>query len=247
MKNIHLSFSLLLIIILMSCSSKEFVKNPVDVLVRDLPSDAVFSIVLYDMGVEGTFAKTYKHQYQIVTEKNENISDTKTDWIEVGKDFFYLHENNMGMEIISRNADGKLNKTASPAGYSNYVGNEKYGKWSDRGGSSFWEFYGKYAMLSSMFHMISYPANRTHWNDYHSNYYGRKSYYGPSSNGKSYYGTYSDNNTKSRSNSKYTNSSNFRNKVQSKVSRSSSTSKTSRSSSRYSSSRSRSRGGGSGK
>ena len=76
MKNIHLSFSLLLIIILMSCSSKEFVKNPVDVLVRDLPSDAVFSIVLYDMGVEGTFAKTYKHQYQIVTEKNENISDT---------------------------------------------------------------------------------------------------------------------------------------------------------------------------
>ena len=242
-----MAVSLFILIIFSACGSKEFVKNPVDILVRDLGNDAVFSVVLYDMEVEGTFIKSYKHQYQIITEKNDNISETKTDWFEVSKDFFRLHENDMGMEIVSRNSEGKLNKSVSPAGYSNYVGNERYGQWVDRGGSSFWEFYGKYAMLSSVFHMFSYPANRSYWNNYHSNYYGRQPYYGPSSNGKSYYGTYSDYNTKSRSNSNYTNSSSFKNKVRNKVSKSSSTSKISRSSSRYSNSSSRSRGGGSGK
>ncbi|MCF8372488.1 MAG: hypothetical protein K9H64_12740 [Bacteroidales bacterium] len=243
---------LALMLFMVSCGGKEFVKNPVDTLIRDMNSESVFSIILYDMEVEGNFSKTYKHQYQIITEKDSIPQEKLTDWYPVSKDFFTYHENNMGMEIASKGRDGKVDKTVSPAGYSNYVGNPQYGNWVQRDGGSFWEFYGKYAMLSSVFHMMTYPARMSYYNDYRSNYYGRgRSYYGPTTGGRSTYGTYSDYNTKTKPNSRFTRSSSFKNKVNSRVQRSTSSSsktsssKTSRSSNRYSgSSRSRSFGGG---
>ena len=243
---------LALMLFMVSCGGKEFVKSPVDTLIKDMNSEPVFSIILYDMEVEGNFSKSYKHQYQIITEKDSIPQDKLTDWYPVGKDFFTYHENNMGMEIASKGRDGKVNKGASPAGYSNYVGNAQYGQWKQRDGGSFWEFYGKYAMLSSVFHMMAYPARMSHYNDYRGNYYGRgRSYYGPTAGGRSTYGTYSDYNSKTKPNSRYTRSSTFKNKVNSRVQRSTSSTKktsssrTSRSSNRYSgSSRSRSFGGG---
>ncbi len=232
-----------IMLFVVGCGGKEFVKKPVDTLIKNMNSEPKFSIILYDMEVEGSFSKTYKHQYQIITEKNSIPQEKLTKWYSVGKDFFNYHENNMGMEIAAKGSDGKVTKTVSPAGYNNYVGNAQYGQWRQGSGGSFWEFYGKYAMLSSVLHMVS-PMRYSHWNDYNSNYRGfGRSYYGPSTNGRSYYGTYSDNNSKSRSKSKFNRSSTFKNKVNSRVQRS--TSKTTRSSSRYSgSSRSRSFGGG---
>ncbi len=240
------------VLFLISCGGgKEFVKSPVDTLIRDMNSEPMFSIILYDMEVEGNFSKTYKHQYQVITEKDSVPQERLTDWYPVSKDFFTYHENNMGMEVASKGRDGKVSKGISPAGYSNYVGNPQYGQWKQRDGGSFWEFYGKYAMLSSMFHMFTYPARMSYWNDYRSNYHGYgRPYYGPSSGGRSYYGTYSDYNRKTKPNSRYTRSSTFKNKVNNRVQRSTSnksktSTRTSRSSSRYSgSSRSRSFGGG---
>lgn len=249
-------YLLFLLVILSSCGggSPEFTKNPVDVLIRDMNTEKTFSIILYDMDVEGNFSKTYKHQYQIITEKDSVPQAELTDWFPVSRDFFLFHENDMGMEIAAKNSDGKVSKTASPPGYSNYIGNEKYGKWVERDGSSFWEFYGKYAMLSSVFHLFTYPARYSYWNDYRSHYYGRgRPYYGSTTSGKNYYGTYSDYNTKTGNNKRFTKTSAFKSKVNSRVQRSSSklksssSSKRSHSSSRYSSS-SRSRSfGGSGK
>jgi hypothetical protein len=253
MKHMKLLGLLGAVLFLVSCGGgKEFTKSPVDILIRDMSSEPIFSIILYDMDVEGNFSKTYKHQYQIITEKDSIPQERLTDWYTVSKDFFTYHENNMGMEIASKGRDGKVSKGASPAGYSNYVGNPQYGQWKQRDGGSFWEFYGKYAMLSSMFHMFSYPARYSYWNDYRSNYYGRgRSYYGPTTGGRSMYGTYSNYNQKTRPNSRYTRTSAFKNKVNSRVQRSSSSTsktrstRTSRSSNRYSgSSRSRSFGGG---
>lgn len=253
MKKYFLFFAMLLL--LGGCTSeKKFVKNPVDIMIRDMNAEKIFSIILYDMEVEGNFSKTYRHQYQVITEKNGIPNDKLTNWQEVGKDFFLFHENNMGMEVASKDTTGKVSKGVSPAGYSNYVGNQKYGNWVQRDGGSFWEFYGKYAMLSSVFHMMTYPARRSYYNDYHGNYRNSgRSYYGPTSNGRTAYGTYGDANSKTRTNSRYTNSSSFKNKVNSRVQRSnSSTKKTStsqkrtRSSNRYTSSsrsRSSSRGG----
>jgi hypothetical protein len=198
----------------------------------------------------------YKHQYNVLIEKPDSVYVKKSDWVEVSDIFFNANVNNMGMEVASKK-DGKLNKSASPPGHSNYVGNEKYGKWRERDGNRFWEFYGKYAFMSSMFRMAMFPVRYSYWNNYHSNYYGRgRSYYGPTSNGRSMYGTNS-NYTKSNNNSKWNNkSSDFKSRVRSKVSRSSTASKSrasrsttsrSRNSSRYSGSSTRSRGGGYGK
>lgn len=227
---------------LVGCGGKEFKKNPVDVIVKDLPSNKVFSIILNDMDVQGTFFKKYKHQYKIIEEGRDSIpKESVLGWYDVDERFFKKNADNMGMEIVSRGADGKLNKSASPPGYNNYVGNERYGHWrTNSSGGSFWAFYGQYAFMSSMFNMMAYPARRSYYNDYRTNYRGTgRSYYGPKTGGVSQYGTNSKYTNSTRSGSRWSrNTSSFKNRV---------AGRTSRSSSRYSSSRSRSRGGGFGK
>lgn len=230
------------IFILASCGGKKFSKSPVDDMIRDMTSEPTFTIMLYDMDVQGTFFKTYHHQYRIITEKDSIPSEKTTDWLEVSEKYFARHENDMGMELASKGEDGKVNKTVGPPGFGNYVGNQRYGHWENRGGSSFWAFYGQYAFMSSMFHMMSYPVNRTSYNTYRGSHYGTGTpYYGPRTAGGAHaYGTGSQFNRSTKPNSRYNNS--FRNRVRS------STSPSSRSGSRYSSgSSTRSRGGGFGK
>lgn len=228
-------------------------KSPVDILVRDISNENNFSIILHDMDYDES-GDIYKHQYNILIEKPDTVLTKTTRWYNVSPVFFEKHKENMGMEIVSKK-NGKLSKAAAPAGYSNYVGNEKYGRWVQRDGGSFWEFYGRYAFMSSMFRMAMFPIRYSYWNDYHRNYYNYgRPYYGPSYNGRPMYGTrsaYSGTNTSSKWNNK---PSSFKNRVRQKVSRSASntrrrsmSSRRSRTSSRYSRSSTRSRGGGFGK
>ncbi len=232
---------LMILTLLYGCGGKKFQKNPVDLVIKDMPTDRIFSILLNDMDVEGSFFETYKHQYKIIEEREEGKPEEYVSgWYEVDELFFNQHVNDMGMEIASRSEDGKLHKGASPPGYNNYVGNTKYGQWENRNGGSFWAFYGQYAFMSSMFRMASYPVSRSYYNNYRGNYYGTgRSYYGPTTGGKSYYGTNSSYTSSSRPNSSWSrNNSNFKQRV---------SGRTSRSGSRYSGSTSRSRGGGFGK
>lgn len=230
----------------------KYEKSPVDILIRNLSNENSFSIILFDMDYN-EINDTYKHCYNVLIEKPDTVLVKKTDWLNVSPTFFDANKDNMGMEIASKK-DGKVSKTASPAGYSNYVGNEKYGRWTQRDGGSFWEFYGRYAFMSSMFRMAMFPVRYSYWNDYNRNYYhyGRP-YYGPTSNGQRMYGTnssYSKANKSSRWNTK---PSSFKSRVRQKVRRStlarkrSIYSRRSRTSSRYSRSSTRSRGGGFGK
>lgn len=224
-----------------ACGGKKFKKNPVDLIVKDLPTDQVFSIVLNDMDVEGSFFETYKHQYKIIEETAEGKPEESVlGWYEVDKNYFNQHVNDMGMEVASRGEDGKMHKGANPPGYNNYVGNSKYGSWQGSGGTSFWAFYGQYAFMSSMFRMSMYPAYRTHFNDYRGNYYGTgRSYYGPTTGGRSYYGTNSAYTSSTRPNSSWSkNNSSFKRSV---------TSRTSPSTSRYGGTSSKARGSGFGK
>lgn len=232
-----------------TCSSSRHyapVKSPVDDLIKEMTDVPSYSIILFDMNTEGSYFKEFYHQYRIIKEVDSGkvVIDT-TQWYEVSEDFFKMHMEDMGMEIASKGADGKVVKTVAPPGYNNYVGNERYGHWVNRNGSSFWEFYGRYAFMSSMFNMFTYPVRRSYWNDYRDNYYGRgRSYYGPSTGGSNMYGTKSKYAKSTKSSSRwYTNSSNnsFKQRVRNSTSRSST-----RSSSRFGSGY-RSRGGGFGK
>ncbi|MDP4679086.1 MAG: hypothetical protein NWS46_01840, partial [Cyclobacteriaceae bacterium] len=197
--------------------------------------------VLNDMDVEGSFFETYKHEYKIIEEVEDGKpEETISAWYEVDEKKFNLHVNDMGMEVASRGKDGKLHKGATPPGYNNYVGNEKYGHWQTNNGNSFWAFYGQYAFMSSMFRMSMYPAYRSHYNDYRGNYYGTgRSYYGPTAGGSSYYGTNSAYTNSTRPNSSWSkNNSSFKQNV---------AGRTSRSSSRFGGTTSKSSGSGFGK
>lgn len=237
-----------------SKTTRTYQKSPVDNLIKELNAEQNYSIILFDMDADEG-ASNYRHQYQILIQRPDTVVEKKTSWKNVSEPFFSQNLNNMGMEIVSKK-DGKITKQAVPAGYNHYVGNEKYGRWENRGGSSFWAFYGQYAFMSSMLNMGSY--RRSYWNDYRGGgYYGSsRGYYGPSG-GSPVYGTKSYASSSSGRNSTWgSKPSTFKDKVRSRVSRSSSSkrssarssSRTQRSSSRYrSSSSSRSRSGGFGK
>jgi len=54
----NLFFGMALTIMMMSsCGGGSYKKSPLDVLIRDLPSDQPVSIILYDMNVDGNFFK----------------------------------------------------------------------------------------------------------------------------------------------------------------------------------------------
>lgn len=255
----------------------EFKKSPVDEIIKDLNDKQNFSIILYDMDFEEK-EEIYKHKYEVIVVENntpetssavpqdDNLDDFQevpaagdsepadtayseiTDWKQVSPEFFNKHIDNMGMEIVSK-IDGKVEKVPAPPGYSNYIGNEKYGQWkNDNSGNRFWEFYGKYAFMTSMFHLAMMPARYSMWNNYHSIYrpYGRP-YYGNVGNGRAY-GTGSAFNSRAMANTSYEKKpASFKQRVRDRVSRSKSTQTNTRKTTRTSNSRVRSRSVGTGK
>jgi len=232
-----------------SCGGDDYVKPPLDVLIREMDTVQDFTIILYDMNVEDKgFSDEFFHKYKVVTEDAEGkpVANT-TEWLKVDEKTFAQYETDMGMEIASK-TDGKLEKSVAPPGYSNYVGNSQYGQWrTGSNGTSFWEFYGQYAFISSMMGLVAGPVYRTPYYNYRNNYRGSRPYYGRTSSGSPRYGTLSQaartqNPTFFRRAS--TNSA-LKSRVNNSISRSS-TGRTSRSGSRYGGStrsRSSSRGG----
>lgn len=236
----------LAMLLLAGCASK-IIESPLDDFVRKYESEPIYSVILWDMDVKGAVAKKYLHQFKIITEKDGIPQEELQDWVPVSESFFKANLDNVGMELMAKSEDGKINKTASPPGYSNYVGNEKYGKWSQRGdGTTFWEFYGKFMFMNSMFNLVGGSIFQNDYYNYRSNYYGRNAYYGPTtSSGSKLYGTSGYSNKTKRTSSFQrkvssvkTKTSSFKSKVNNRVSRSTG---------RSSSSSFRSRGGGSGK
>lgn len=216
-----------LALILLSCKGN-YVESPLDQFIRDFEAEPTYTVILYDMDVQGTFVKRHMHQYKIITEKNGVPEQKVTERYQVSKNFFWKNENNVGMELVSKTADGKIHKTPAPAGFSNYIGNEKYGQWRRRNdGTSFWAFYGQFAFMSTMFNLFAHPVNGRYYNGYYNNYRYRRPYYGPTVGGKPTYGTYGNVNKNSRSSSFQRRmsgikqkSSNFKQRVTNRVNRS---------------------------
>ncbi|WP_277480256.1 hypothetical protein [Catalinimonas alkaloidigena] len=232
-------------LLLSACSNNDFQKNPVDQMIKEMTDTPIYSIMLYDMDVEGTFFKDYQHQYRILKQSSPEAEPEEqiTDWYKVSESFFNSHANDMGMEIAAKTAEGEVTKSVSPPGYSNYVGNPQYGHWQQgAGGNSFWAFYGQYAFLSSMLNLATFPVRRSYYDDYRGYRQSGRPYYGPVvNNGRRAYGTGSAYTTAAKPNTRWSSS-------RSSSSAFRSGNRTSRSGSRYNSSSSmRSRGGGFGK
>ncbi|MEZ4761908.1 MAG: hypothetical protein R3C26_01485 [Calditrichia bacterium] len=82
------------------------------------------------------------------------------------------------MTIASKiSAEGDVSDP-QPPGYQ-YVGDERYGQWrTDNSGNSFWEFYGKYAMLQALLGGWNRPIYQDDWRDYHPSRRNNQPYFG---------------------------------------------------------------------
>jgi hypothetical protein len=254
-----------LMLLITSCSEerKKYIKSPLDIIITTYIDTQNYSVVLADMDYKED-SDTYFHKYKIILEKPNTATESKEDdfevkltkWKKVSPITFEEHQKDLGMTVLSKK-NGVLDKKATPAGYNNYVGNDKYGNWKTQSnGTSFWAFYGQYHFMSSLFYGSSHRYYRSDYNYYRTNHYGRSNYYGRNN-------TFGTSNYKSKSWSSKPAS--FKENVRSKANRSSSalkskgysssrsysnSTKTTRSTNRYSSSKSgssRSRSGGFGK
>ncbi|MEO1254505.1 MAG: hypothetical protein AAFY41_06420, partial [Bacteroidota bacterium] len=88
MNKITSIFMLTAVTLLISCGGSSYKKSPLDELIRDLPRDEIFSIILYDMDEQGNFSKSYYHRYQVIREIDNDVSEVITDWAEVGENEF---------------------------------------------------------------------------------------------------------------------------------------------------------------
>lgn len=266
LKRLQYCIAIFTALIAISCGgskgSKSYQKSAIDKIIVEYMDYPTYSVILADMDYDESTDK-YKHKYKVLLEKAHQSTDSLTQatdvevvdkpWQVVSDVTFNKYKENLGMTILSKK-DGKLDKIAAPAGFDNYVGNKRYGRWqTNSSGGSFWVFYGQYRFLSDLFLGPRYYYPHNDWNTYNRNYRGRQAYYGKeergggSSGSTRWYGTGGSRAQKSNTWSKKPSS--FKSRVNSKVSKSASrtSAKRSRSSSRYSSSGSRSRSGGYGK
>lgn len=191
MKKIQKVFVL---IFLVSFSIACGASTPLDRMKKNYKNYPEYSIILEDMREDGNFFPDYYHRYKTVIGERDSKSDSLvfrseiSDWVPVSEREYEKYANYLGMVIASKSANGKISNDKYAPGYQ-YVGNSRYGHWrTDSHGSSFWEWYGKYAMMSSIFGMFNRPVYRNDWNSYNdyrrrgAPYYGDGSFYGSRGN-----------------------------------------------------------------
>ncbi len=152
------------VLVVAACNSQ----TPLERLERQLEEFPEYSVTLQDMRADG-----YWHQYGVVAGQSQAGSedlvyrDSILDFQKVGRRTYARYQPHLGMVILSKGPDGVVDKqNQHPPGYQQ-VGNERYGRWSDRGGGqSFWVFYGQYALLSHMIGGFNRPIYRNDWNGY---------------------------------------------------------------------------------
>ncbi len=153
--------------------------------------------ILDDMEIrEGEEVRFYHHYktIKVFREGDSNRQETSTKIVQVSKTVYQSHEKNLGMTLASKpqgKYDSEADTKTSPPGY-NYVGNPHYGKWERHSsGSSFWVFYGQYALMRDLFWGRSYyqPIYRSDWNSYQHSRNAGRTYYGRSSTGGQKYGS----------------------------------------------------------
>ena len=175
---------------LIACGSKD----PVRELIRDLDRYPEYSLIVDDTRIEdSSFFPDYFLRFQVLTAAGQRVAgrdtiayeERRTDWMEVKEETFYRYEKYVGMVVSSKSLDGRRTGTsqAHPPGYQ-YVGNSQYGFW---GGGGFWQFYGQYALMSSL--MGGWNVGRGDWEDYRRNRGRGRPYYGPTKGGQPTFGS----------------------------------------------------------
>jgi hypothetical protein len=110
-------------------------------------------------------------------------SDEK--WVDVSKAQYQAMEKNLGMAIEHKPAgkyETESERVAQPAGFA-YMAppgqSNQYGHWEQNNGTSFWVFYGQYALMRDLLFNRSYrPLDYREYHDYYTYRQRNETYYG---------------------------------------------------------------------
>ena len=148
--------------------------------------------ILVDMEVRGTGnARAYDQKIRTVSttvadatgKAGASTSDEK--WVDVSKAQYQAMEKNLGMAIEHKPAgkyDTESERVAQPAGFA-YMAppgqSNQYGHWETNNGTSFWVFYGQYALMRDLLFNRSYrPLDYREYHDYYTYRQRNETYYG---------------------------------------------------------------------
>ncbi|WP_139796621.1 hypothetical protein [Desulfacinum hydrothermale] len=172
-----------------------------DKLVRELDRFPEYSIILEDMRRDDGFFPDYQHRYRLLwvkpggTEKDgAALGERVTGWYTVDKKTYDKYRSCLGMTIVAKNKDGRVDRTPQPPGYQ-YVGDQRFGRWrTDQRGNRFWEWYGKYMFFRTIFGGLGGygygPIRYDDWTSYRTTVSRRVPYYGRrTSDGRPAFGT----------------------------------------------------------
>jgi len=136
-----------------------------------------------------TLSADYFHKYLVT----ENGQTQETDWQKVDETMFENHVDDLGMDLLAKPfgafEDEKI-ANPTPAGLA-FVGNPQYGRWqNDDRGTSFWAWYGQYALFSALLGARGQPYSyrRDEWDTWNTRYRGQP-YYGEDKDKHERYGT----------------------------------------------------------
>src|ERR1035438_5868634 len=150
-----------------------------DKILEDMETRGSGSARQYDQKI-----KTVRTQVADATGKpGTATSDEK--WVDVSKAQYQAMEKDLGM-AIEHKAAGKYEteseRVAQPAGFA-YMAppgqSNQYGHWEQSNGTSFWVFYGQYALMRDLLFNHSYrPLEYREYHDYYTYRQRNETYYG---------------------------------------------------------------------
>ena len=182
-------FILLVAIVLQGCGGTAVQSNPVKEMKQQFNSKKAYTILLEDMDLSG---EQYKHKYKLLEVlPDQKVDVSITDWKNISDDFYNYHQDDLGMELLSKNEANKLNNLVSPPGFTNFIGNEKYGSWSESDVDSLsqWKFNATYAHLERDLGVKGLPIYRTEYQTYRDKYLFNRPFYGTQVVDSTKYGT----------------------------------------------------------
>lgn len=208
---------LLFPLVFWACGGTVIPTDPVKEMKKKFVSKNAYTIILSDMDLVD---EQYRHKYKILElTKEGKVIVSSTEWENVTDDFFALHESNLGMEVLSKKENGKYNNLITPPGFTNLIGDMRFGYWTetfstvdfDAFGSSVdvpvstetdstaqlsdpghWEFHPQFTYLVPELGLTGLQINKSEYDQFYEKYLFNRPYYGdPEGKDSTRYGTYS--------------------------------------------------------
>jgi hypothetical protein len=143
--------------------------------------------ILVDMETRGSGKdRRYEQKIRTVTVPKDGQASSDEKWVEVAQSKFDGMKNDLGMAVEHKalgKYDFEAERVSQPAGFAYMAtpaqGRNQYGYWESRGGSSFWVWYGQYALMRDLLFNHQYrPLDRGQYDDFRSYQSRGQTYYG---------------------------------------------------------------------